>query len=130
MWFRHRELEDLTFLRRIGAQKSWNGQYTVPCEKRSSLPDFTLVFGGKPYVLTGTDYVLDLGGTCVSAFTGLDINPPGGGSLWIIGKLASLITFSRQRFTTGCRRRFLEAIFHSLRSRKGRSWLRSLLLNE
>jgi len=68
----------------IGAKKSWNGQYTVDCAKRASLPDFTFVFGGKPYVLTGNDYVLELGGTCVSAFTPMDFNVPGG-SLWIVG---------------------------------------------
>ena len=69
----------------IGASKSWNGQYTVDCSKVPSLPDLTLTFGGKPYVLKGTDYVLEVQGTCISSFTGLDINLPGGGSLWIIG---------------------------------------------
>ncbi|KAI0750805.1 aspartic peptidase A1 [Daedaleopsis nitida] len=69
----------------IGAKKSWNGQYTVDCAKVPSLPDLTLTFGGKPYVLKGTDYVLEVQGTCMSSFTGMDINLPGGGSLWIIG---------------------------------------------
>ncbi|PIL37151.1 transporter [Ganoderma sinense ZZ0214-1] len=69
----------------IGASKSWNGQYTVDCSKVPSLPDLTLTFGGKPYVLKGTDYILEVQGTCMSSFTGLDINLPGGGSLWIVG---------------------------------------------
>ncbi|KAI1795232.1 endopeptidase [Ganoderma leucocontextum] len=69
----------------IGAKKSWNGQYTVDCSKVPSLPDLTFTFGGQPYVLKGTDYVLEVQGTCMSSFTGLDINLPGGGSLWIIG---------------------------------------------
>ncbi|KAI0650814.1 aspartic peptidase A1 [Trametes meyenii] len=69
----------------IGAKKSWNGQYTVDCAKVPDLPDLTLTFNGKPYVLKGTDYVLEVQGTCMSSFTGIDINLPGGGSLWIVG---------------------------------------------
>jgi len=78
----------------IGAKKSWNGQYTVECSAVPSLPDLTFNFGGKPYVLTGTDYTLNVQGTCISAFTGLDINIPGGGSLWIVGDV-----FLRKYFT-------------------------------
>ena len=69
----------------IGAKKSWNGQYTVDCAKVPSLPDLTLTFNGKPYTLKGTDYVLEVQGTCMSSFTGIDINLPGGGALWIVG---------------------------------------------
>ncbi|RDX55615.1 endopeptidase [Lentinus brumalis] len=69
----------------IGAKKSWNGQYTVDCSKVPDLPDLTLYFNGKPYVLKGTDYVLEVQGTCISSFTGLDINMPNGDQLWIIG---------------------------------------------
>lgn len=69
---------------RIGAKRSWNGQYTVPCDKVPSLPELTFYFGGKPYPLQGSDYVLNAGGTCISAFTGMDINLPGG-ELWIVG---------------------------------------------
>ena len=68
----------------IGAKKSWNGQYTVECDKVPDLPELTFTFNGKAYPLKGTDYILDIQGTCMSAFTGLDINLPGG-SLWIIG---------------------------------------------
>jgi len=68
----------------IGAKKSWNGQYQVDCAKVPSLPHLTFYFGGKPYPLEGSDYILNLEGTCVSSFTGMDINLPGG-SLWIIG---------------------------------------------
>ena len=70
----------------IGAKRSWTGQYTVDCSKVPELPDLTFYFDGKPYPLKGSDYILDLAGTCVSAFTGLDINLPGG-ALWIIGKI-------------------------------------------
>jgi saccharopepsin len=68
----------------IGAKKSWNGQYQLDCSKVPSLPELTFHFGGKPYPLKGSDYILEVQGTCISAFTGLDINLPGG-SLWIVG---------------------------------------------
>ncbi|KAJ7682764.1 aspartic peptidase A1 [Mycena polygramma] len=68
----------------IGATKSWNGQYTVDCAKVPSLPDLSFTFGGKDYPLKGSDYILEVQGTCMSSFTGMDINLPGG-SLWIVG---------------------------------------------
>ena len=68
----------------IGAQKNWNGQYQLDCAKVPDLPELSFHFGGKAYPLKGTDYILDVQGTCVSAFTGMDFNIPGG-SLWIIG---------------------------------------------
>ncbi|KAG6917888.1 hypothetical protein DXG01_000497 [Tephrocybe rancida] len=68
----------------IGAKKSWNGQYTIDCAKVPSLPDLGFTFGGKHYPLKGSDYILEVQGTCMSSFQGLDINVPGG-ALWIIG---------------------------------------------
>ena len=70
----------------IGAKKSWNGQYTVECNTVPSLPDLTFYFGGKPYPLKGTDYILEVQGSCLSAFTPMDINLPDGGSIWVIGE--------------------------------------------
>jgi hypothetical protein len=70
----------------IGAKKSWNGQYTVDCNTVPELPDLTFHLGGKPYPLKGTDYVLNVQGTCISAFTPMDINLPDGSSIWIVGK--------------------------------------------
>jgi saccharopepsin len=77
----------------IGAKQSWNGQYTLDCSKVASLPDLSFYFNGKAYPLKGTDYVLNIQGTCISSFTGMDINLPGG-SLWIIGDV-----FLRRYFT-------------------------------
>lgn len=70
----------------IGAKKTWNGQYQVDCSKVPNLPDLSFYFAGKAYPLKGSDYILEVQGTCISAFTGMDINLPGG-SLWIIGNL-------------------------------------------
>lgn len=69
----------------IGATKSWNGQYQVDCAKVPSLPELSFYFGGKPYALQGTDYTLNVQGSCISAFQGMDLNLPGGGSIWIVG---------------------------------------------
>lgn len=68
----------------IGAKRGWTGQYTVECDKVPSLPPLTFYFDDKPYTLNGTDYILNLQGTCVSAFTGLDIPAPVG-PIWIVG---------------------------------------------
>jgi len=69
----------------IGAKKSWTGQYTVDCNTIPSLPDLGFVFGGKKYTLSASDYIMNVQGTCLSGFQGMDINLPGG-SLWIVGE--------------------------------------------
>ncbi|PSR73403.1 hypothetical protein PHLCEN_2v10695 [Hermanssonia centrifuga] len=67
----------------IGAKKGWNGQYTVECDTVPHLPDLVLYFDSQPYTLKGTDYILEVQGTCMSSFTGLDM--PNGMNLWIVG---------------------------------------------
>ncbi|KAK1216570.1 aspartic proteinase precursor [Marasmius sp. AFHP31] len=69
----------------IGADKTRNGQYVVDCTKVASLPDLTFKFGGKPFPIKATDYIMEVRGTCISLIAGLDVQMPGGDSLCIIG---------------------------------------------
>ncbi|XP_032976626.1 cathepsin D [Rhinolophus ferrumequinum] len=72
----------------IGAVPLIQGEYMIPCEKVSSLPEVILKLGGKDYKLCAEDYTLKVsqaGKTiCLSGFMGMDIPPPGG-PLWILG---------------------------------------------
>ena len=63
---------------RIGATKSWNGQYTLECDKRDSLPDMTFTLAGHNFSISAYDYVLEVQGSCISALMGMDIPPPAG----------------------------------------------------
>lgn len=72
------------FNAQIGAEKSWTGQYTVDCAKRDVLPDLTFTFDGYEFPITAYDYILDLGGSCISTITALDVPEPVG-PLAIIG---------------------------------------------
>ena len=68
----------------IGAEKSWSGQYTIDCAKREVLPNLTFTFDGYDFEITPYDYILDLGGSCISTITAMDIPEPAG-PLAIIG---------------------------------------------
>ena len=67
---------------RIGAEKQFNGQYTVDCKKVPSLPPINFVIGGKKFQLTGNEYILNIQGTCISGFQGFDMP---NGPLWMLG---------------------------------------------
>lgn len=62
----------------MGAKKGYNGQYTIECEKRNTLPDITFSLSGSNYSLPATDYILEVSGSCISTFQGMDIPEPAG----------------------------------------------------
>jgi saccharopepsin len=62
----------------IGAKKGYNGQYTIDCAKKSSLPDITFNLAGSKYALPASDYILEVSGSCISTFQGMDIPAPAG----------------------------------------------------
>lgn len=62
----------------IGAKKSWNGQYTVDCASREKLPDVTFSLAGANYSLPASHYILEVSGTCISTFQGMDFPEPVG----------------------------------------------------
>ena len=62
----------------IGAKKSYNGQYTVECNKRDSLPDLTFTLTGHNFTIGAYDYILEVQGSCISAFFGMDFPEPVG----------------------------------------------------
>jgi len=62
----------------IGAKKGWNGQYSVECDKRDSLPDLSFKLGGHDFPISPYDYILEVSGSCISAFMGMDFPEPVG----------------------------------------------------
>lgn len=62
----------------IGAKKGFGGQYTVDCAKRDSLPDITFTLAGSKYSLPATDYIIEMSGSCISSFQGMDFPEPVG----------------------------------------------------
>lgn len=54
--------------KQIGAKKGYNGQYTLDCAARDSLPDVTFNLAGYNFSITAYDYTLEAGGSCISAF--------------------------------------------------------------
>lgn len=68
----------------IGAKKGWNGQYTVECNTRASLPDLTFNLDGYNFTLSAQEYILEVSGTCMSSITAFDFPEPVG-PLSIVG---------------------------------------------
>jgi len=62
----------------MGAKKSYNGQYTIECDKRSELPDVTFRLAGHDFDITAYDYILEVQGSCISSFMGMDFPAPVG----------------------------------------------------
>jgi len=62
----------------IGAKKSYNGQYTIECDKRDGLPDLSFTLTGYNFTIGPYDYILEVQGSCISAFMGMDFPEPVG----------------------------------------------------
>ena len=65
----------MTRNKEIGAKKSWNGQYTIDCAKRDSLPDLTFTLTGHNFTISSYDYILEVQDSCISAFMGMVGSP-------------------------------------------------------
>jgi len=59
----------------MGAKKGYNGQYTVECDKRATLPDLTFELSGYNFSITAYDYILEVQGSCISSFTPMVCTP-------------------------------------------------------
>jgi len=62
----------------MGAKKGYNGQYSVDCSKRDSLPDVTFGLSGYNFTIGPYDYILEVSGSCISSFFGMDFPEPVG----------------------------------------------------
>eukprot|EP00455_Lapot_gusevi_P026465 TRINITY_DN2791_c0_g1_i2.p1 TRINITY_DN2791_c0_g1~~TRINITY_DN2791_c0_g1_i2.p1 ORF type:complete len:372 (+),score=168.29 TRINITY_DN2791_c0_g1_i2:57-1172(+) len=68
----------------VGASPFWlnPNEYTIDCGSISSLPQLVIKMGGNTFTLDGKDYVINAGGMCLFAMTGIDVPS---GALWIMG---------------------------------------------
>jgi saccharopepsin len=62
----------------MGAKKGYQGQYSIDCAKRDSLPDVTFTLSGHNFTIGPYDYTLEVQGSCISVFFGMDIPEPAG----------------------------------------------------
>ncbi|PLN78951.1 aspartyl protease [Aspergillus taichungensis] len=62
----------------IGAKKGFTGQYSVDCDTRDKLPDMTFTLSGHNFTIGPYDYTLEVQGSCISAFMGMDFPEPVG----------------------------------------------------
>ena len=63
--------------KQIGATAGPNGEYTINC-KTAGLPDISFNLNGTEFKLPASSYVINISGTCISAFSGMDIPAPAG----------------------------------------------------
>jgi len=76
--------------RLVGASANHLGQYTIPCDKVSSLPDLEFNVNGKMWPVPGKELVIEGYGTCLFGMMGLYLKSP----KWILGDV-----FMRQYYT-------------------------------
>jgi hypothetical protein len=57
-------------------------EYTIDCNAINTAPDIVFGFGGQQYPLKAQDYIINAGGICLFAMTGIDVPS---GPLWIAG---------------------------------------------
>ncbi|KAI0867105.1 aspartic peptidase domain-containing protein [Xylaria cubensis] len=62
----------------MGAKKGFNGQYSVDCAARDSLPDVSFKLSGYDFSISPYDYILEVSGSCISTFMGMDFPAPVG----------------------------------------------------
>jgi cathepsin D len=69
----------------LGCKTNFEGECIFDsCDGIDSLPVITIVISGRNFDLTGEEYVIQSGSSCLSGFVGLDIDPPVGPG-WILG---------------------------------------------
>ena len=62
-----------------------SGEYMIPCEAISHLPDFKFQFGGQVFTLTSEEYTIRLDeSTCLSGFVEYELPKP---YVWMLGDL-------------------------------------------
>lgn len=59
-------------------------QYMVDCAKLESLGTLTFNLGDHEYALDAKDYILNVQGSCMSTFMGMDLPGPLA-NMWIVG---------------------------------------------
>lgn len=73
--------ETAAIAKAVGATMLLNNEYTISCGAIPTLPDLNITVGGQGYVLTPTDYILNvdgLGVECLLGIVGIDIPAPAG----------------------------------------------------